>query len=233
MIDRALLAAVRQGLAGAADPERARHQQAYMKSEMPYRGVPSAGVAAVCRRAFDAHPLEGFDLWRDTCQELWRGASHREERYAAVALTGHRRYRAHQVPAALPLYEEMIVTGAWWDYVDEVAVHRIGPMLLTHNDTVGQLLLEWSTVPDMWRRRTSIIAQVMAKRNLDTELLTACIEPNLDDREFFIRKAIGWALRAYAWIDPDWVRIYVAANEARLSGLSRREALKNIGGSVA
>jgi 3-methyladenine DNA glycosylase AlkD len=230
LIDRTLVAEVRQGLAAAADAQHALRQQAYMKSGMPYHGVASAGVAAVCRRVFEAHPLGGFEGWRDTCLELWRGAGHREERYAAIALTGHRRYRAHQVPPALPMYEEMIVTGAWWDYVDEIAIHRVGTMLLTHRDTVRPLLLEWSTVPDIWRRRTSIIAQVMARKDLDPDLLAACIEPNLGDREFFIRKAIGWALRAYAWVEPEWVRAYVAANASQLSGLSRREALKNISG---
>jgi len=60
-------------------------------------------------------------------------------------------------------------------------------------------------------------------------LLRDCIAPSLDSKEFFLRKAIGWALRSYAWTDPDWVRAYVAAHEAQLSGLSKREALKNIG----
>ncbi|MEA2682154.1 MAG: hypothetical protein QOK05_482 [Chloroflexota bacterium] len=229
MVDHDLVAAIRAGLAAAADPDRAPRMQAYMKSSMPYRGVASAGVGAVCRAAFAAHPLAGFDSWHATCLELWRGAAFREERYAAIALTGDRRYREHQGPAALPMYEEFIVDGAWWDHVDEVAVNRIGPLLLTHRGTLRPMLLTWSSVPDMWRRRASIIAQVGLKRAVDTDLLRACIDPNLADREFFIRKAIGWALRSYAWAEPVWVRSYVGENEARLSGLSRREALKNIG----
>jgi 3-methyladenine DNA glycosylase AlkD len=220
---------IREGLAGLADPVRAAGQQAYMKSAMPYRGVRSGPVRVVCRDVFTAHPLSGFDDWRDTVLELWRGASFREERYAAIELTGWRAYREHQVMAALPVYDEMIVTGAWWDYVDEVAVHRLGPMLLAHNNQMRRLLLRWSRDADMWRRRGSIICQVQAKDRTDLELLFACIEPNLADRDFFIRKAIGWSLRAYAWVDPEPVRRYVEANRARLSGLSRREAMKNIG----
>ena len=80
----------------------------------------------------------------------------------------------------------------------------------------------------MWKRRVSIICQISFKKDTDLQLLYANIEPNLPEKNFFIRKAIGWALRAYAWTDPDEVSRYVAANEARLSGLSRREALKNI-----
>jgi 3-methyladenine DNA glycosylase AlkD len=75
----------------------------------------------------------------------------------------------------------------------------------------------------------SIICQLSLKRETDLDLLYSNIEPNLSDREFFIRKAIGWALRQYAWTDPKEVARYVAAHESRLSGLSRREALKNIG----
>jgi 3-methyladenine DNA glycosylase AlkD len=81
---------------------------------------------------------------------------------------------------------------------------------------------------DLWKRRVSIICQLKFKRETDLELLYANIEPNLTDRDFFIRKAIGWALRQYAWTDPIEIARYVRSNESRLSGLSKREALKNI-----
>jgi 3-methyladenine DNA glycosylase AlkD len=87
----------------------------------------------------------------------------------------------------------------------------------------------WSTDASLWKRRVSIICQVSFKKETDLELLYANIEPNLGDRDFFIRKAIGWALRAYAWTDPKEVARYVSEHASRLSGLSRREALKNIG----
>ena len=92
--------------------------RAYMKSAMPYRGVPSPMLREACRVVFSAHSLESFDDWRDTVLALWRDARFREERYAALLLTGERRYRGYQTLDALPLYEELIVTGAWWDYVD-------------------------------------------------------------------------------------------------------------------
>lgn len=90
------------------------------------------------------------------------------------------------------------------------------------------MMRAWSTDKDLWKRRVSIICQISFKRDTDLDLLYSNIEPNLTERNFFIRKAIGWALRAYAWTDPDEVERYVAQNEARLSGLSRREALKNV-----
>jgi 3-methyladenine DNA glycosylase AlkD len=223
-----LIDAVRDGLRRNADPVRAPRMQAYMKSAMPYRGVSSAGVKAVCREVFAGHRLPSFEAWEATVLALWRDAEYREERYAAISLTGARYYRGHQTPSAMPLYEELVTTGAWWDYVDDVAAHRIGPMLLTHGALVRPLMLSWSTAPDMWKRRTSIICQVVARERTDLRLLYACIEPNLEAKDFFIRKAIGWSLRAYAWIDPDEIAAFVARQGDRLSGLSRREALKNI-----
>jgi 3-methyladenine DNA glycosylase AlkD len=159
---------------------------------------------------------------------VWDGAASREERHAAVELTGLRACRAFQTPAALPLYEHLVVTGAWWDLVDPVATGRIGGLAADFPDEIVPVLLRWSGDGDIWRRRTAILHQIRYRLATDTHRLTACIEPSLDSREFFLRKAIGWALRSYAWSDPDWVTAYVRAHEDRLSGLSRREALKNV-----
>ena len=92
-----------------------------------------------------------------------------------------------------------------------------------------ETMLGWSRGDDLWKRRSAIICQIKAKAATDLDLLYACISPSLESKQFFLRKAIGWALRQYAWTDPTEVRRYVAANEDRLSGLSRCEALKNIG----
>jgi 3-methyladenine DNA glycosylase AlkD len=213
--------AVRAELAARANPEKAPDMQAYMKSAMPYYGVMRAGQREVARAVIAAHPLEGFEAWRAAVLELWDGATHREERYLALALLADARYRAHRTLRALPLYEQLIVSGAWWDYVDPVATRRLAELL----PDVAPVLREWSVSEDMWKRRSAIIAQVKRRADTDFALLAELIEPNRGDREFFIRKAIGWALRAYAWTDPDAVIAYCDAHE--LSGLSRREALKN------
>ena len=227
-VDAALIDAVRAGLRARADGGRAPGMQAYMRSAMPYHGVPTPGVRAVCKEAFAAHPLPDFDDWRDTALAMWRDAAFREERYAAVELTGHRLYRRHQTLASLPIFEEMIVDGAWWDYVDAIAIHRVGPLLATFPGKMAPTMRRWSRSPDLWKRRSSIICQVARKGETDLELLYDCIAANWSDRDFFIRKAIGWALRSYAWTDPDEVARYVAHHENELSPLSRREALKNV-----
>lgn len=215
-----MIEVIRRELALRANPEKAPDMQAYMKSAMPFLGVQKAGRTEVARVVFAAYPLDGFPAWRDTVLRLWREATYREERYLAIALARDRRYREHRTMAALPLYEELIVTGAWWDLVDEVAVHLLGELEL------AAFLRGWAVDEDLWKRRSAIIAQVLRKEATDLDLLYDCIEPNRGDREFFVRKAIGWALRAYAWVDPAEVERYCATHE--LSPLSRREALRNI-----
>jgi 3-methyladenine DNA glycosylase AlkD len=223
-----LAAAMRSRLAAAANPERAPGMQTYMKSEMPYRGVSAPEMRAIAKRVIAEHPLSSCDEWRAAILELWRGAQFREERYAAMELIAHRGHRDCRTPEVLPMYEELITTGAWWDYVDEVA-HHVAELLRKYPDEMRPVMRAWSTDENLWKRRVSIICQISFKKDTDLELLYATIEPNVAERNFFIRKAIGWALRAYAWTDPKEVARYVAANESRLSGLSRREALKNIG----
>src|SRR6202158_3871799 len=103
--------------------------QGYMKSEMRYPGGHAARFRKTAKAVIAAHPLDSFEAWRDSVLELWRGARYREERYAAIELAGYRSYRKFRTLDALPLYEEMITTGAWWDYVDSIAGHRLGELL--------------------------------------------------------------------------------------------------------
>ena len=202
--------------------------QAYMKSAMPYHGVNAPLLRRACKALFAEVDFSTEAMWRSKVLELWRGATHREERYTAIELIGHKRATPYQTPTAMSLYEEIIVTGAWWDYVDAVASQRVGPILRNHPVAMRKLMLAWSKSENLWKRRTSIICQLGFKKDTDLDLLYACMEPSLDSKEFFLRKAIGWALRQYAWTDPTEVRRYVRRNEARLSGLSKREALKNL-----
>lgn len=220
----ALLKTIRSELSKVGSPARAVGQQAYMKSTMPYHGVGSPEMRAICKRLFAGLEFEGFEGWADAVRAVWDGAKFREERYAAIMLSG----LGDKTPRAMPIFEKLIVEGAWWDYVDDVAVHRVGPLVAEHPKTMKPLMRRWSKDDDMWKRRTSIICQVLTKGKTDLPLLYACIEPSLASREFFLRKAIGWALRAYAWVDASEIKRYVRANESRLSGLSKREALKNV-----
>jgi len=226
--DLVLVELLRSALAVAGDPERAAGQQRYMKSEMPYYGLTAPQLKALVRPLLAAHAPVDRPGWEHTVRMLWDGATHREERYAATALARHRVARKWQDPATIPLYRHLIVSGAWWDHVDEIAAHLVGGVLADHRPEVTPVMRTWAVEDDLWLRRTSVIAQLRHGPDTDTALLHEVIAANIDDPSFWLRKAIGWALRQYAYTDPDWVRAEVAAFEGRISALSRREALKHL-----
>lgn len=223
---------LREQLAEAGDPGRAPQMQAYMKSAMPFRGVSAQPLKVICRRVLDDHPLPDRSAWERAVRTLWDEAAFREERYAALAVAGHRRYRAFQDSSTLELYRHLVVTGAWWDLVDDIAVHRVGPVLRSHPLTVSSSMRAWACDEDMWLRRTAVLCQLASKAATDTalldEVLAANLEGSLYGRQFFIRKAVGWALREYAKTDPAWVLAFVEEHDSELSGLARREALKHL-----
>lgn len=219
---------LRTELSRAGDPKKTAAMQAYMKSAMPYWGVQTPVQRDITRRLFTANRLETAEEWREACLTIWRAAEYREERYAAIDLTGFKYYREWQTLDTLPMYEEMIVAGAWWDFVDVIASARLGPLLRQYPGRMRTKMLQWGRSRSIWKRRSAILCQLTFKSETDLDLLYAAIEPSLGSKEFFLQKAIGWALRQYAWSDPREIRRYVRANADRLSALSKREALKNI-----
>lgn len=227
-----LVAEIRARLGEVADPERAGPMQRYLKSSLPCRGVPMPVLRRLCREAFRAHPLPDEAAWRRAVLDLWDGVTFREEWYCAIELTAERSARPYQHPGALDLYRHLIVTGRWWDVVDVVASNRVGPILRSHPAETTPVVRAWADHEDLWLRRTAVICQLGSKGDTDVALLTEVLECNLEDsrhgHEFFVRKAVGWALRQHARVDPDWVRAFVAEHQGQLSGLSRREALKHL-----
>ncbi len=218
---------VRQALADSSNPDKAEGMRAYMKSDMPFRGVQKPARRKLLREVLKNNPLPDKQAWRESIVELWRNAEYREERYLALDVTGAPQYREHRTPDILPMLEEMVVTGAWWDYVDEVATHRLRELLERFPEDMTAAMRSWSIDDNMWKRRSSIICQINRKDETDLALLFDCIDPNFSHPDFFIRKGIGWALRSLAWTDLDTVEDYVARNRDRISRLSAREALKN------
>lgn len=217
----------RNQLAELADPVAAPQMQAYMKSAMPFRGVAKPARERLLRALVAAYPLADGEALNAATTELWDGAVYREERYLALALVGHRRYSGWPDLSWVPVFGRWIVDGAWWDFTDEIASRRIGPLLREHPDELTPTLRRWSVHPDRWLRRTSVICQLGAKEHTDLGLLTEAVEANIGDPDFFLRKGIGWALRQYARVDPGWVQEFVAAHPA-LSTLSRKEALRRL-----
>jgi 3-methyladenine DNA glycosylase AlkD len=175
-----------------------------------------------------ASDRDGCGVASSLSPDMARGGIQRRT-HAAIGLTCFRLYRPFQTLKTLVMYEEMIVTGAWWDFVDSIASKQLGGLLRSYPGRMRKTMLKWSRCADMWKRRSAIICQLGFKGETDLELLYGCIEPSLSSKEFFLQKAIGWALRQYAWNDPREVARHVREHEEELSPLSRREALKNIG----
>jgi 3-methyladenine DNA glycosylase AlkD len=219
---------LRAELSAAGDPVRAEAQQRYMKSTMPYHGLGAPELRALLRPHLASFSPRDRGEWESTVRSWWDGAMYREEWYAAIALARHRVARGWQDTDTLPLYRHVIVTGAWWDVVDETAQHLVGTVLTADRASATPVVAGWAGESDLWLRRTSVICQISHGTDTDLDLLSGAIERNLDDRSFWLRKAIGWALRQYARTDAVSVRVYVEALGPRLSGLSRREATKHL-----
>ncbi len=227
---------LRANLRTHGDAEKAPQMQAYMKSEMPFLGVIAPERRLLIKEAVAKHwptPKQGSQQeekveWRETVEDLWRNATHREELYAALDLADHPRFKQYQDLELLPLYQEMIVTGAWWDLVDRLATWRIGHLLRHFPESMTPILDQWSMDDDLWLRRTAILAQLKSKQHTDPGLLKRWIEPSLEHQDFFLRKGIGWALREFAKTEPNWVIQYVRQHATAMSPLSIREALRRV-----
>jgi 3-methyladenine DNA glycosylase AlkD len=199
-----------------------------MKSELPYFGLTAPELRALLRPHLHAYAPGSRAEWEADVRRLWDEVTHREEWYVAIAIARHRSARPWQDPASLELYQHLVVTGAWWDVVDEIASHLVGDVLASHRSEATQLLRRWAVDEDLWLRRTAILSQLRHREDTDLDLLTFAIDENLAVSSFWLRKAIGWALREHARTEPVWVRGFVAARADTLSPLSQREALKHL-----
>jgi 3-methyladenine DNA glycosylase AlkD len=210
-------------LAPAADPERAASMSAYMRDQFPFLGIPGPLQKALGRQVLAGLPAPDEAAVRAVALGCW-ALPEREYRYFACGYL--RRYVKVCSADLLPVAGELIVTDPWWDTVDALAAHVVGPLVLRYPPLVATMDA-WLAGDDMWLARTALLHQLTYKADTDrARLFDYCLR-QAGHRDFFIRKAIGWALREYAWTDPVAVRAFVARTP--LSGLSRREALKNVG----
>jgi 3-methyladenine DNA glycosylase AlkD len=209
-------------LAAEADPERAEGMAAYLKTEMPFYGVSSPARRRLLRQLAGFAPETNAE-YRIQVIDLWE-QPHREEKYLAIDWA--RRHRTFIRLENVDLYERMIVEGAWWDLVDDIAANLVGTVVRTDLDRMRPVLERWLTGDDLWLRRAVIISQLKSKDETDAALLFDACERTAHETDFFIRKAIGWALRQHSRVDPDAVRDFVEQHRDDLSGLSVREATK-------
>jgi 3-methyladenine DNA glycosylase AlkD len=219
-----LVKQLKHDMAEAADAERAADMQAYMKTDQPFYGLPAKERRRLFRNAAARHPIERRQEYRQVIFELWRGEK-REEMYQALEVA--ERFSAFRDNQSWPIYRRLVKSASHWDTLDWVTTKLVSPLVMAHREHEAELR-QWAESDSMWVRRASLLAHLRHKDQTNKDLLAETILKLAPEQEFFIRKAIGWVLRELAKTDPAWVRQFVAEHEAALSGLSKREALKNL-----
>ncbi|UTH75762.1 DNA alkylation repair protein [Chromobacterium sp. IIBBL 290-4] len=213
---------LRAALSTVADPSRAPAMRAYMREQFDFLGVAAPARRKAAVAWIKSHDTAGPDVWLTLAERLWREPE-REFQYVAVDLLD--RHAAKLPAAALPRLLALVAEKSWWDTVDGLAAWVVGKLVHAHRELQADMDRLCGD-DNFWLRRVSILHQLYWKRETDAERLFRYCAANADDTEFFIRKAIGWALREYGYTDADAVRGFVASTA--LSPLSRREALKRI-----
>ncbi|MEM9650787.1 MAG: DNA alkylation repair protein [Actinomycetota bacterium] len=215
---------LRVALEAVAKPEDVPQMTAYMKDHFAFLGVRSPAARAAAKpfiaaaRDADAGELVRFadDCWAQP-----------EREFQYVGCIVLRRWIKTLHAENLVDLERLVTTKSWWDTVDSLAAWSVGPLVLTNRELVS-VMDRWIGDNNIWLARTAILHQLSYMADTDEDRLFGYAEQRAEDTEFFIRKAIGWALRQHARLRPDEVRSFVTANEDRLSGLTKREALKHL-----
>lgn len=205
-------------------PERAEKERAYLKSELTHYGTSVPATRATVRSALAGHDALDHDGLVATATALWAEPVH-ERRMAAVELLD---MRSDLLTAAdLDLIERLLREARTWALVDGLAASVVGAVV--ERDPAGAAVLDrWATDDDMWIRRSALLALLVPLRRGrgDWPRFARYADAMLDEREFFIRKAIGWVLRDTGRTRPDLVHEWLLPRAARASGVTIREAVK-------
>ncbi len=204
-----------------ADSAAAEPMAAYMRNQFSFLGIKTPLRRQLLKGLIAEQGLPELEDLPSITLDLW-ALPEREYQYAALGLLG--RFEKKLPPEFIDTIEILLTTKSWWDTVDSLAGSTVGIHFQRFPAVQDARLAQWRGSDDFWLRRTCILFQLNYKTDTDFELLKDIIRENLGLKEFFINKAIGWALRQYTRVDPDGVRAFVAATP--LAPLSAREALK-------
>jgi 3-methyladenine DNA glycosylase AlkD len=207
---------------GARDPSRAAGQQAYMRDQFTYLGLTLPTVRRLSREVLAGLPEPTDDDLREVALRCWELPEREYQYFACEVLRG-----ASPGPSFLSTLRQLITTRSWWDTVDPLATRVTGD-LVRRNPSLAETMDAWSAEENMWLVRTAILHQLHSGTATDTRRLFSYCTSQAGHHDFFVRKAIGWALRHYARTDPSAVRAFVDAHRDVLSGLSVREATKHL-----
>ena len=200
-------------------PKDAVAMKAYMKNKFEFLGVKTPARRKLTKAFFKQQTDSVID-W-DFINEAWSN-SYRELQYAALDYLETRKKLL--TPSDLPRLKKLAQTKSWWDTID--FLDRLVGSIIARFPETKEIILAWSRDEDIWLRRLAIDYQLLRKEETDTEFLEKILANNLGQTEFFINKAIGWALRDYSKTNPDWVRAFIERHRAEMAALSIREGSK-------
>lgn len=206
-----------------ANPANAKAMQSYMKDNFPFYGIPKPKRALLFKELFLDNGLPNEFQFRTVVHLLW-DQTYRELHYLALEVLV--KNKKHFLESDIILFEEMLRTHSWWDSIDYISPTIVGIWLKKFPQHKINLLTRWNRDSNYWIRRASLLAQLKEKEETDHELLFNLIIPLTNEKEFFIRKAIGWSLRELAKHKPKEVLSFV--KQQTMSPLSKREALKHL-----
>ncbi len=219
-----LIGDLRVRLESVAVAEDAEPMAAYMKHQAPFLGVKTPGRRQQSKPLLVRAKSWSADELLDVADALFEQP---EREFHQVACDLLRRWSKTLGSDDLDRIRRIIQTKSWWDTVDALAVHVLGPVVRADR-TLQVDIDDWIEDEDIWVARSAILHQLMWKDDIDADRLFGYCDLRAEDTEFFIRKAMGWALRQHARTDPEAVALYVHENADRLSGLTKREALKHL-----
>ena len=204
-----------------ANPKNAEPMSKYMKNLFPYLGIKTPERRELLKQFFKEHGFPEISDLKQIVPDLWE-LPEREFQYCAVGLLN--KFKEKCDKDIIDLYEYLIITKSWWDTVDGIASWLVGSLFKKYPEMIKPYTEKWMNSGNMWLQRTVILFQLNYKDKTDIKLLFPNMKKCLDSKEFFIQKAIGWALREYSKTDAQAVINFVENNE--LAPLSKREALK-------
>ena len=201
--------------------ENADAMEKYMKNHFSFLGIKKPLRAELEKKFYEQTALAKDPFQEEFIRTLWK-MPEREYQYAALGYLD--KFSKKLVPDDLSLLKELITTKSWWDTVDTLAAKPVGMMGAKFPDTIPAEMDIWAVSDNIWLRRTAILFQLKYKKETDEQRLFTYIRQNAGSKEFFIQKAIGWALREYSKTNPDSVKKFIESTE--LAALSRREGSK-------
>jgi len=206
-----------------ADPVQAAPMKKYMRDQFEYLGIKTPKNTALQKEFYKEHGLPELSELDEILRDLW-SLPEREFQYVGMGLLG--KFEKQLPGKFIDTVEYLIVTKSWWDTVDAMASHTVGTHFRRFPKIREKYLKKWRKSKNLWLRRTAILFQLGYKKETNFDVLIEIISENVGSDEFFINKAIGWALRQYAYTDPNAVMKFVKST--RLHPLSRREAMKHL-----